>query len=115
MGYSVKVEEKGTGVDRTYVLTNGVVPYGENSYSAIKMKKLLPGTKSIRVTASTSDGVVRRIANVAIAPSGEKISKLSSPSSAVPAGYHKVVFNPTSDGKIGTNAQGTIEDRKSVV
>ena len=106
VGYSVKVEEKGTGVDRTYVLTNGVVPYGENSYSAIKMKKLLPGTKSIRVTASTSDGVVRRIANVAIAPSGEKISKLSSPSSAVPAGYHKVVFNPTSDGKIGTNAQG---------
>ena len=106
VGYSVKVEEKGTGVDRTYVLTGGVAPYGENSYSAIKMKKLLPGTKSIRVTASTSDGVVRRIANVAIAPSGEKISKLSSPSSAVPAGYHKVVFNPTSDGKIGTNAQG---------
>ena len=51
VGYSVKVEEKGTGVDRTYVLTNGVVPYGENSYSAIKMKKLLPGTNSIRITA----------------------------------------------------------------
>ena len=97
-----------TGMHRS--LKKEKVVYGDNSYSLAEIPKLQPNTRKVKVVlkdVTVSDtGKILQEDYIDIVPAGEKILPLANPEASVSSGYSKIVFDPTPNGRIGSNPLG---------
>lgn len=110
--YKLIIEEKNGGGStiKTTTLKKEKVVYGDNSYSLAEIPKLQPNTRKVKVVlkdVTVSDtGKILQEDYIDIVPAGEKILPLANPEASVSSGYSKIVFDPTPNGRIGSNPLG---------